>query len=392
MEKIILIKYAELVTKKDNRKYFIKILEQNINHSLKGLSYEIKRDYFRMFIFTDNIEEVKLRLKSVFGIYEVVEAYKVEDMSIENIKNKTLEICSNEIFDTFKVVTNRSNKNYPINSMEISRQVGAYILSKKQNIKVDVHNPEFIINIELRNESVYIYGKPETCLGGYPVESLGSALMMISGGIDSPVAAFLSIKRGIKLNYLYFESIPHTSLEAREKVRKLCNILSKYNPNGKLYVCSLTEIQESIYKYTKDDYLITLLRRSMYRIATNVAKNKKCLALVNGESVGQVASQTLTSMKVINEVTNYPILRPLCSFDKNEIINIAKKIDTYETSILPYEDCCTIFVPKHPVINPLLNIALEEESKIDIVELEKKAIESIIEININEKDNFNEYL
>jgi thiamine biosynthesis protein ThiI len=221
-------------------------------------------------------------------------------------------------------------------------------------------------------------------LGGYPVSTLGRALLMLSGGIDSPVAGYLTIKRGVELYYIYFESRPHTSIEARNKVIDLARKLEKYNSHGKLMVVSFTKIQETIYRELDSSYLITFMRRMMYRIAERVARRNRCLAIVNGESVGQVASQTLTSMLCVNEVTNYPILRPLCSFDKLDIIEISKKIDTYEISILPYEDCCTVFVPRHPVINPILKHIYDEESKIDFEPLIKEAINNIEIVDLKE--------
>ena len=261
--------------------------------------------------------------------------------------------------------------------------IGSLIL-KNIECKVDVHNPEIILNIEIRREGFYIYTKGIKCLGGYPVGTLGRGLLMLSGGIDSPVAGYMTIKRGVELYYLYFESRPHTSIEARNKVRDLARKLEKYNTNGKLMVVNFTKIQETIYKNLDTTYLITIMRRMMYRIAERVAKKNKCLAIVNGESVGQVASQTLASMIAVNDVTNYPILRPLCSFDKLDIIEISKKIDTYDISILPYEDCCTVFVPRHPVINPNLKHIYSEEAKIDFDTLINEAVNTIEVVDLKE--------
>ena len=289
----------------------------------------------------------------------------------------------NKTFKTFKVETNRSDKSYPIKSMEINNIIGGHIL-KNINCKVDVHNPDYLLNIEIRCEGVYIYENRIKGLGGYPVSTLGRGLLMLSGGIDSPVAGYLTIKRGVELYYLYFESRPHTSIEARNKVRDLARKLEKYNTNGKLMVVNFTKIQETIYKNLDTTYLITIMRRMMYRIAERVAKKNKCLAIVNGESIGQVASQTLSSILSVNDVTNFPILRPLCSFDKLDIIDIAKKIDTYETSILPYEDCCTVFVPKHPVINPNLKHIYHEESLYDFSELLDEAVNNIEMVDLKE--------
>ncbi len=392
MKKVILIKYGELTTKKDNRNFFIKILKKNIFDKLSSFSFEIKDDYYRMFIYPkeEDIDSILDVLKNIFGIHEINVCLMSEDLSIENIKEISLSLMK-EKEGTFKVETNRSDKSYPIKSMDMSRDVGAHIL-KNTNLKVDVHSPLTKLNIEIRHEAVYIYENSVKGLGGYPVSTLGRALLMLSGGIDSPVAGYLTIKRGVELYYLYFESRPHTSIEARNKVIALARKLEKYNSNGKLIVVNFTKIQETIYKNLDTDYLITIMRRMMYRIAERLARKNKCLAIVNGESIGQVASQTLSSILSVNNVTTFPILRPLCSFDKLDIIEISKKIDTYDISILPYEDCCTIFVPKHPVINPNLKHILEEESKFDFNELLDEAVNNIEIIDLKEKDNYSDLL
>ncbi len=385
MKKVILIKYGELTTKKDNRNYFIKILKRNIFNKLSSFKFEIEEDYYRMFIYPreDDLDSIINNLKDIFGIHGIVIAYMSEDTSFDNIRNVALDLMKDKNIKTFKVETNRSDKSYPIKSMDVSKDVGAYIL-KNTNLKVDVHNPNITLHIEIRHEGVYIYTSGVKGLGGYPVSTLGRALLMLSGGIDSPVAGYLTIKRGVELYYLYFESRPHTSIEARNKVIQLARKLENYNSNGKLIVVNFTKIQETIYKNLDNEYLITIMRRMMYRIAERVAKRNKCLAIVNGESVGQVASQTLSSMLAVNDVTNYPILRPLCSFDKLDIIEISKKIDTYDISILPYEDCCTVFVPKHPVINPNLKHIYEEEAKYDFEPLIKEAIDNIEVVDLKE--------
>lgn len=394
MKKIIMIKYGELTTKKDNRGFFIKTLLKNINDKLSKISHSITYDFFRMFIEVEekDMNEVVDILKNIFGIYEIVICYTFENKDIDNICHESLNILKDQEFKTFKVETNRSDKSYEVSSMEVSKKVGAYLLKNIKDIKVDVHNPEFLLNIEIRKEGIYLYKNGIKGLGGYPVGTQGKALLMLSGGIDSPVAGFLSFKRGISLDYIYFESLPHTSIEARNKVIKLANILKKYSTNSKLYVINFTEMQESIYKNGKEDYIITIMRRMMYRISELIAKKTRCNAIINGESIGQVASQTLTSIKVVNEVTNYPIIRPLASFDKLEVIEISKKIGTYETSIIPYEDCCTIFVPKHPVINPKLEEALKIENSFNYQELINKIMENIIIIKLNEEQEINKYL
>lgn len=389
MEKILMIKYAELTTKKDNRNFFINTLEKNIKSSLSDLNIEIIKDYYRMFIISNDYEEAIKRLKNICGIYEIVPCIKDTDTSLENICWLAKSLVKEDT--TFKVVTNRSDKSYPIPSMELSRKVGAYLLKNVNNLSVDVHNPEVFINIELRKEGVYIYTEGFKGMGGYPTGTLGKALLMLSGGIDSVVAGYLTMKRGVKLDFIYFESLPHTSLEAREKVMNLAKILKKFGNTGKLYVIPFTEIQESIYKELDPTYMITIMRRMMYRIAERVAKYTNSNAIINGESIGQVASQTLTSIKVVNDVTNYPIIRPLASFDKLEIIEIAKKIGSYDISILPYEDCCTIFVPPHPVINPNLDYARELESKLNM-NMINNALHNILTIKLNDEVKEDDYL
>ena len=385
MKKVILIKYGELTTKKDNRKIFINKLKDNIFTKLSSFSFEIIDDYYRMFIKCNenDIDPIVEKLKNIFGIHGIVIANMIEDTDEDSIKKECLSLMKEIDGKTFKVVTNRSDKSYPIPSMEMNNIIGGYIL-KNTDFKVDVHNPDVYLNVEIRTEGVYIYNQTIKGLGGYPVSTLGRALLMLSGGIDSPVAGYLTIKRGVELYYIYFESRPHTSIEARNKVIDLARKLEKYNSHGKLMVVSFTKIQETIYRELDSSYLITFMRRMMYRIAERVARRNRCLAIVNGESVGQVASQTLTSMLCVNEVTNYPILRPLCSFDKLDIIEISKKIDTYEISILPYEDCCTVFVPKHPVINPNLKHIYEEEAKFDFEPLIKEAIDNIEVVDLKE--------
>ena len=385
MKKVILIKYGELTTKKDNRKFFIKTLRNNILNKLSDYDIVVTDDYYRMFIEVneDDIDSITSKLKCIFGIHEIAVCYKDENVTEEEIKKVSLMVMKEEDFCTFKVETKRSDKSFPIKSIDMNNIIGSLVL-KNIECKVDVHNPDIILNIEIRREGFYVYTKGIKCLGGYPVGTLGRGLLMLSGGIDSPVAGYMTIKRGVELYYLYFESRPHTSIEARNKVRELARKLEKYNTNGKLMVVNFTKIQETIYKNLDTTYLITIMRRMMYRIAERVAKKNKCLAIVNGESVGQVASQTLASMIAVNDVTNYPILRPLCSFDKLDIIEISKKIDTYDISILPYEDCCTVFVPRHPVINPNLKHIYNEESKIDFDTLIDEAVNTIEVVDLKE--------
>ena len=375
MQKMILIKYGELTTKKGNRNVFIKLLVKNIGSLLKNVDYKIKYDRVRMYIEADDIDLVINKLKNVFGIHSIVKCYKV-NTNIEEIKSSLVELLSNISFNTFKVETNRADKDFEIPSMEFSRMMGAHIL-KNINCHVDVHHPDLLVKIEIRKEGTYIYTDEIMGLGGYPVGIQGKGLLMLSGGIDSPVAGYLSLKRGIDLECLYFESPPHTSLEAKNKVIKLASIINSYSGNIRVNVVPFTKLQEAIYKNVPDSYVITIMRRMMYRIASEVVKRHHLKVIINGESVGQVASQTLTSMVVINSVTNLPVIRPVACLDKLEIIDIAHKINTYETSILPFEDCCTIFLPKHPVINPILEKCIEYEQSFDYATLIEECLNNI---------------
>ena len=388
MERIILIKYGELTTKKANRNLFISKIYEQMKELLNNYDVKITKNRVRMFIecHDKDLDEVVNIVKNIFGIHRIVIAYKVKT-DIEEIEKNVLNIVKNTEFKTFKVETDRADKSFPIASMDFSKQIGALILKNIPNIKVDVHNPEYLLKIEIRKDYTYIYSKEIAGLGGYPVGIAGKGLLMLSGGIDSPVAGYMAMKRGIKLECIYFESPPHTSPAAKEKVKKLVSILNTYQASIKLHVINFTEIQEAIYKYMNHEYMITIMRRMMYRISEKVMHERNALVLINGESVGQVASQTLTSMGVINSVTNVPIIRPVACLDKLEIIDIAKRIGTYETSILPYEDCCTIFLPKHPVINPKLDKAIAYEEIIDYETLIDHAVKNreTITIELNQK-------
>ena len=393
MKKIIILKYGELTLKKSNKNTFLKALKKNIDNSLENIEHEVIYDFGRMFILAKEelLDKIIIKLKNIFGIYEIIIGYLDENKDIEQIKINILNLLKDKEFSTFKVLTKRSDKTYPILSMDINKIIATNILKEMNQVKVDIHHPELEVNIEIRKNEVLYYGDRIKGLGGYPVGTLGKGLLMLSGGIDSPVAGFMSIKRGIKIEAIYFESPPHTSEQAKNKVIKLAQKLAKYNGNVKLYVVNFTEIQETLLKNVDHDYLITLMRRMMYRISAIIASRHNDLVLINGESVGQVASQTLSSMRAINEVVKMPVIRPLACFDKLEIINIARNIDTYETSILPYEDCCTIFVPKHPIINPNRSKCTSLEEKIPWQDLIYQAVKNVKVINITEENN-NDYL
>lgn len=386
MEKIIFIKYGELSTKKGNIKIFINKLYQNVLSKLKDDNVIITRNVARMYIELEqeNEEIVIKKLQTIFGIHKIVIGYKINS-NIEDINNLALNLLKHSNFNKFKVETKRTDKSFPYSSMDVSKMIGSSILNQIKDIKVDVHNPDIKLNIEIRKNDTYLYVDERAGLGGYPVGIQGKGLLMLSGGIDSPVAGYLSMKRGVKLECIYFESPPHTSNEAQNKVVKLAKILANYNNNNvELHIVPFTKIQEKIYQKMDPSYMITIMRRIMYRISEIVAKKNGSQILINGDSIGQVASQTLTSMSVINKVTNIPVIRPVACFDKLEIIDIAKKINTYDVSILPYEDCCTIFIPEHPVIHPSLEKCLKMESEIDFDSLINDSIENIKTIIISD--------
>lgn len=389
MEKLIIIKYGELTTKKDNINFFLKTLKKNVIDILGDLPYECSYDASRMFIKTTEFEKVIEKLKQVFGIHKITIAYELSNDILE-IKKGIISLLENKNFRTFKIAVKRSYKKYPGTSMELASSIGGYVLKNMAGKVVDVHNPDVLINVEIRKDFAYIYFEDILGIGGYPVGVQGKGLLMLSGGIDSPVSGYLAIKRGIKMECVYFEAPPHTSLEARNKVLDLARILAKYNDTYvRVHIINFTEIEEAIYKNIPNDYMITIMRRMMYRISAILANRNNCKVLVNGESIGQVASQTLNSMNCINEVIKIPVIRPVACFDKLEIIGLAKKIGTYDTSILPYEDCCTIFVPKHPVINPVLSKCYEYEELINYKDMIYRAIknEDVVKVTVNDNEN-----
>ncbi len=388
MEKLLMIKYGELTTKKANRNTFIKILTKNIERVLKDYPVTIKKDRVRMYITCQDEQPVIKALQKIFGLHSIVLCEKV-NTNIEDISKKAIELVKN--FKTFKIETKRSLKTFPMTSMEISKKVGANVL-KNTDLKVDVHNPEITVHVEIRSEGSFIYIDEKKGIGGYPVGIQGKGLLMLSGGIDSPVAGYLALKRGVDLECIYFESPPHTSIEAKNKVLKLAKIINEYSGNIKVHVVPFTKLQEEIYKKVPHTYMITIMRRMMYRIALKVCLKNKLKVIVNGESIGQVASQTLDSMSVINNVVDIPVIRPVACMDKLEIIDLANKIGTYETSILPYEDCCTIFVPKHPIIHPSLKQCIEFEKNFDFEKLVDEAVDNIETISSFKEEEYKDYL
>lgn len=374
----VMVRYGELTLKGKNKRVFIDTLANNIYLVFKDmdeLSFEKQFDRFYINITENsNLDEIINRLKEIPGIHNFSFVKKV-DKDIEKIKETALLIVKDTCDDlkTFKVKTSRTDKSFNLISDEINRQVATIIL-KNTNLSVDVHNPDVEVRVEIRLDAAYISVGKIDGLGGLPLGSSGKGLLMISGGIDSPVAGYLVMKRGIKIEAIHFQSPPYTSDMALYKVKKLLSKLAKIQGQIKFINIPFTKLQLAIYEACGDKYAITLMRRMMYRIASRVAQKEKCECIISGESIGQVASQTLTSLVAINNVTNMPVIRPLAIYDKLDIINISKNIDTYETSILPYEDCCTIFDPKNPTTKPHIHDCEYFESKFDFESLIDEAI------------------
>ncbi|MTK12064.1 MAG: tRNA 4-thiouridine(8) synthase ThiI [Clostridiaceae bacterium] len=373
MKKLLLVKYApEIFLKGLNKGKFERKLIDNIKSVLKDLKYDFVNDTGRWFLEFEDIEEGLKRVKRVFGVSEVCIVTEVE-ADMEEIKKQALKEAVDIKADTFKVQTNRANKSFPGTSMDISREVGAYILMNSEELKVDVNNPKSVINIEIR-EKAYVYSKRVKAVGGMPYGTNGSTMLMLSGGIDSPVAGYMMARRGVQLNCVYFHSHPYTSERAKEKVKDLANILKSYTGDVKLYVAPFTEIQMQIIEKCREDELTIIMRRFMMRVACRIAELKGINSVTTGESIGQVASQTMEGLIVSNDVADRPVFRPLIAMDKVDIMDKAREIDTYETSILPYEDCCTIFVPKHPKTKPRLDEIRKSESVLDIEKLVEDSV------------------
>ncbi len=383
----IMIRFGELSTKGKNKKDFIKALAKNIKDALCEFKPHIEARYDHIYVELkdDDYSKYIEVLKDVSGIYSMSLVVRVED-DIEVIKQTSLEIAKQEKGLTFKVKCKRSNKKYPIISDKVIRIVATNIL-KNTSLTVNVHDPDILISIEIRDEGAYVLAHTYLGCGGYPLGMAGKAMLMLSGGIDSPVAAYLTIRRGIMIECVHYASPPYTSSGVIEKLKDLLTVLNKYQATIRLHVIPFTKIQESIYEVGDESYAITLMRRMMYRIASILASKRKCLTLCNGESVGQVASQTLQSLKVINAVTNTPILRPLAVMDKDEIIRISKKINTFEISIRPFIDCCTIFTPKNPKTKPDLEEVIKFEEKAPFDDLIYEAIKNVETIIITKNNN-----
>ena len=384
MKNVIMIKYGEIYLKGNNRNFFENLLLKNIKYAIYDINAKVRKIRTR-YVVSDyeaqDEDKIVERLLTVFGIHSISRA-----VELETSKQEIFDFCKTIKLSgvTFKVETNRADKSFEMNSMQLNCELGGIILDNNSSAKVDVHKPQQTIFVDIReNGKTYIYYENIKGAGGMPVGSSADGVVMLSGGIDSPVACYKMAKRGMYLTGIHFASYPYTSNEAKEKVIKLAKLTKPYTHMHRLLVVSFTKIQEAIHKNCKDEYMITLMRRFMVRISERLAKTVGAKAIVTGEDLGQVASQTVESITSSNSVAEtMPIFRPLIAMDKEEIIDIAKKIGTYETSILPYEDCCTVFLPKYPLIKPNLKKVEEEESKLDVEGLIDFAISTLEEIRI----------
>lgn len=378
MEKVILVRYGEIFLKGKNRSFFVSLLKSNMEHALKDIPHKIIVMQTRYVItdFGDNYDAIIGKISKIFGIYSYSPAILIKT-DIEAIY-QTASDFANDFSGTFKVETNRADKTFPYHSIDISREVGGRILAKNHDLKVDVKKPEHVVNIDIRESGkTMIFTEIIKGLGGLPVGCAGKGLLLLSGGIDSPVAGFMMAKRGMRINALHFHSYPYTGILAKEKVIKLANIVSTYSGKMTLHMVKLTKIQEAIHEKCDESFMITLMRRFMMRIAERISKENDYQAIITGESLGQVASQTIESMTSSNSVVSMPVLRPVVAFDKDDIIAISEKIGAFETSILPYEDCCTVFLPKNPQIKPKMEKILAEESKLDVESLIADALSDV---------------
>ena len=378
MSKLILVKYApEIFLKGLNRGKFERQLMNNIKKRLSDVEYEIVVDQGRYFIKAQDVDAAVERVRKVFGVVEVCLVTEVKK-DLTSIKEHVLKMINEIKPKTFKVETNRANKKFPLNSIETSRDVGGYVLHHYgEGLEVDVKNPECLVKIEIREKGAYVFTSKDKikAVGGLPYGINGSTMLMLSGGIDSPVAGYLMARRGVALNCVYYHSHPYTSERAKDKVKELARILSEYAEKVKLYIVPFTDIQMAIINGCREDELTIIMRRFMMRVACEIAKKNGIQSISSGESIGQVASQTMEGLIVSTDCADRPVFRPLVTMDKTEIMDIAREIGTYETSILPYEDCCTIFVPKHPKTKPRLEDMRKSESVLDIDALVNKAID-----------------
>ncbi|MBE6115797.1 MAG: tRNA 4-thiouridine(8) synthase ThiI [Erysipelotrichaceae bacterium] len=388
----ILVRFGELSTKGKNKNDFIKRLTVNMQRALQDyprLRFERTRDHVYIHLNGTDPKEISPILQKVFGLRSFAPTIKAENNE-EAILEAAKQLMAGKN-GTFKVITRRANKNFPIHSDEMNRKVASVILHRYgPGLKVDVHEPDYPVIVEIRNEATYLMAETTMGLGGYPVGVGGKALLMLSGGIDSPVAGYLTMKRGVEIECIHYASMPYTSQEALNKVKELARIISGYQGRIKLHIVPFTKTQLEIYRNCDEQYAITIMRRMMYRIAQKIAEKNNCLAIVNGESIGQVASQTLESMSVINKVVDIPVIRPVVTYDKLEIIDLANNIGTYDVSILPYEDCCTIFTPKNPVTRPHINKVVNQEERFNWEPLIEEAADTTETLMIYPTKRFDE--
>ncbi|WP_251519863.1 MULTISPECIES: tRNA uracil 4-sulfurtransferase ThiI [Staphylococcus] len=383
----LLVRYGELTLKGANRKMFVNQLRSNTKRALMPLQgYKVKANRDRMYIELEqdaDMEEMCNRLKQVFGIYSISPVLKIEK-DIATIKAQAIEFARQyKENDTFKIDVKRSDKNFEYDTFQLQREVGGAVLSETDHLSVDVHHPDHVIKIEVRHDAIYIYDRVIEGAGGLPVGTGGKTLLMLSGGIDSPVAGMEVMRRGVTIEAIHFHSPPFTSEKAKDKVIELTRILSEHVGEIKLYIVPFTELQKQIHKVVHERYTMTSTRRMMMRVADKVVHQVGANAIVNGENLGQVASQTLKSMYAINAVTSTPVLRPLLTLDKEEIVHKAKQIGTFDVSIQPFEDCCTIFTPKNPVTEPDYDKVLKYEEGFDFEEMIQSAVDNVETINID---------
>lgn len=390
---MIMVFFGELSTKGKNIMDFIRLLGKNIRHALRNfatLEVEVKKDHIYVILNQENYDDVKKVLKKVPGIGSFALAKSVEN-DIEKIKEEGERVYLQSKETTFKVETKRVYKDFPMHSDEINRAVAGRILKNNPTAKVDVHTPELKIHIMVREDSTHVYAIKEKGMGGYPLGIAGKSLLLISGGIDSPVASYLMMKRGVKLECIHFAAPPYTSSKVIDKIHDLLKVMTQYQPDIKLYIVPFTDLEKKIYEVAGPSYCVTIMRRMMLRISERIAYQHNDLVLSSGESIGQVASQTLYSMQVIEKVSTLPMIRPLACMDKTEIIDLAKEIGTYDISIRPYEDCCTIFTLKDPVTHPKSEVVEEIESKWDFESMVKDCVRNVQVEHITEDKEEEEF-
>lgn len=375
MREVLQVRFGEIFLKGLNRPTFLRMLVSRVRDAVKEVQGHVWLNDSRVYVsdVTDMDEAIR-RVTRVFGVHSVCRAIEMEKDSFEAICDQAVEMLRDHE-GSFKVNARRSDKRYPMDSPTINMEIGGYLLDHLPKLHVDVRNPDVVLSVEIRDK-VYLYTHPIMAVGGMPVGSNGRATLLLSGGIDSPVAGWMIAKRGVTMSAVHFNSPPYTSERAREKVLDLARILSESLCGIRVHVVPFTDIQMQIHEKCHEDYTTIIMRRYMMRIANEIAKKEHAQALVTGESIGQVASQTMHALSCTDAVADVPVFRPLIGFDKSEIIDIAKKIGTYETSNLPYEDCCTVFTPRHPATKPKMEIILEGENRLDSEALIKAALDN----------------